>query len=55
MHTIISLLEHLHVDVPFGGGGKSIDLINAPRGCGLGITPNRRKLFKQYNYRFTTD
>ncbi len=52
MHTIITFLEHLHVDVPFGGGGKSIDLINSPQGASLTVTPNRRELFKCFNYTF---
>lgn len=55
MHTIINILEHLHVDVSFGGGGKSIDLINTPQRPNGGITPNRRKVFKRYNYRFKQD
>ena len=52
MHTIITFLEHLHVDVPFGGGGKSLDLINSPQRPLLTATPNRRELFKSFNYQF---
>lgn len=55
MHTIITFLEHLHVDVPFGGGGKSIDLINSPQKASLTATPNRREVFKLFNYAFKHD
>ncbi len=52
MHTIINFLEHIQVDVPFGGGGKSLDLINSPQQPSLTNTPNRRQLFKHFNYKF---
>ena len=55
MHTIINFLEHFHVELSFGGGGKQVDLINAPqRSCEL-ITKNRRTVFKLYNYQFNQD
>jgi len=52
MHLLINLIEQLNTDNLFGGGGKSLDLINEPpKGC-LKITPNRPEVFKRYNYRF---
>lgn len=52
MHLIIHLLEQLHSDHLFGGGGKSLDLINNPDKAKAGITPDRASVFKRYNYRF---
>ena len=52
MHLIIHLLEQLHSDHLFGGGGKSLDMINNPDKMEAGITPNRASVFKRYNYRF---
>ena len=52
MHLIIHLLEQLHSDHLFGGGGKNLDLINNPGKAKNDITPNRASVFKRYNYRF---
>jgi hypothetical protein len=52
MQFITHILEQLHSEAAFGGGGKSLEMINSPRKPNKNITPNRRSYFKSFNYRF---
>ncbi len=52
MQFITHILEQLHSEAVFGGGGKALEMINNPRKPEKNITPNRRLYFKNFNYRF---
>ena len=53
MQMILQLLEHLGTDHHHSSNTVTkLDLINSPKGPGADITYNRRKVFKEFNYRF---
>lgn len=53
MQFITHILEQLHSEAVFGGGGsKTLEMINSPRKPEKNITSNRRSYFKQFNYQF---
>ena len=52
MQFITHILEQLHSEAVFGGGGRALEMINSPRKPEKNITTNRRSYFKQFNYQF---
>ncbi len=53
MQMILQLLEHLGTDLHHGSNTvNKLDLINGPKRPNGDITFNRRKVFKEFNYRF---
>ncbi len=51
MNLFIQLFGALTQDHQFGGGGSSLERINAPSKPSH-ISPDRARLFKQYNHAF---
>lgn len=55
MQMILQLLEHLGTDLHHSSNNMSkLDLINRPKRPNGEITFNRRKVFKEFNYRFSS-
>ena len=55
MQMILQLLEHLGSDINHDSHHVSkLDLINRPKRPNGDITFNRRKVFKEFNYRFSS-